>query len=137
MKTLQGIKKWLADACVYYTATSLAIILLNLLLQNKIDMSVTVRVSSFLLLLPASLCLSAGGLLLANQKLSFPLRAILHYGITLISFLLFLWLPASAGARGSATLIILVIVTALYWLIFFSVHLIRGRVMRLWEETKD
>ncbi len=135
MKTLQVIKKLFLNGCVYYTAIALAMILLNLAIGAGSD--APILASSFLLLFPASLCFSAGGLLLSNKKLSFPLRALLHYGITLLTVFVFLWLPANMNTRGMVALVLFGLFTLLYWLVFLTVHLIQKRVRRLLEETKE
>ncbi|MBQ8432042.1 MAG: hypothetical protein IJX28_04070 [Clostridia bacterium] len=133
MKNLLSFKRWICNACVYFTAISLFLLLVNLAMTGT-DSETAVTPTAFLLIFPASLLMSAAGILLALQALPRWARFLGHYGITTLSFFLFLWLPAGSFARPSTTLIVVVLFSIIYWFLFLMIHLVRSRIRRLMEE---
>lgn len=134
MKTLKTIGLWLRDACVWFSAVSLALILLNLILFSDGTASAIDSVR-FLLLFPFSLCASAAGLISQSGKIPRWARVLLHYLIVVVAAMCFLWLPSVSGVRGVTVLIMLVLFTIIYWILFGLVHLIRKRIRLLLEEN--
>ena len=128
---MKHFKKWLCGACYYFTGISLFIILLFMALFNEEQ---AISGSAFLLVFPASLVMSAGGLLLGVKAIPRWARNLLHYLFTLLAVFLFLWLPHNPIASPSTVLILLAVFTLVYWLLFLLVHLIGGRIRRLMEE---
>ena len=133
MKHLFSFRKWLADACVYFTGISLFLLLVDLAMTGT-GAQTAVTPSAFLMIFPAALCMSAAGLLLALQAIPRWARCLGHYGITTLAFFLFLWFPARSSARPSTTLIAIVLFSVIYWLLFLMIHLVRSRIRRLMEE---
>ena len=131
MKTWQTLKRWLNGGCVYFTVISLFFLLLNLATPEK-----SITPVSFLRIVPAALTISLGGLLLKWQVIPRWARCLAHYALLMLAFFLFLWMPfvKTVYARPSTTLIVIVILSVVYWLIFLLVHLIGARIRRLMEE---
>ncbi len=125
-------RKWIRGGCVWYTAISILFLCLGLLSGVG---KFTPGAAAFLWMLPWGLSMSAAGMLYRLENVSGAWRKLLHYGITVISFLLFVLLPNNNGTmRGSTVLILLVLLSALYWLLFLLVHIFRHRIQRLMEE---
>ena len=92
---------------------------------------------SFLMLFPFGLCMSTAGMLFSTQKIPRWLRVLGHYVITIVAFILFILLPNQNDAapfRGSFILILIVLLTAIYWLLFLLVHIFKTKIKKLFEE---
>ena len=133
MNSFKLFKKWLADACVYFTVISIIMILGNFLL-NGAENPGRIHSGSFLLFFPFGLCLSAAGLLFSSKKLPTWAKYLLHFCITDLSLFLFLWLPSNSAAQASTGLIMLTLFSVLYWIFLGLAVWIRGRVRKLMEE---
>ena len=133
MNSFKLFKKWLADACVYFTVTALLLILVNLLLNDSGDAG-RIHGVSFLLFFPFGLCLSAAGLLFTSKALPLWAKYLLHFLITDLSLFLFLWLPSNSAAQASTGLIMLTLFSVLYWIFLGLAVWIRSRVRKLMEE---
>ena len=133
MTVWQTVKKWLCGGCVYFTVISMLFIFLNFITGNANDMG-RINTVSFLWMFPCGLCLSFAGILLKSQKLPRWARFLLHYLITVLSIYLFLILPSNFHLSGSTVLILVILLTALYWLLFGLVALTLYRVRRLMSE---
>ena len=135
MKPFQSFQNWLRGGCIWFTVFSVALILLRLIVAGSID-GASISVTSFLLLLPASLCISGAGVLFRSERIPGWIRYLSHFLVTVLSIFFFLWLPSNTQAKASTVLILLVAFSALYWLLFLLVHLIQKRIRLLLEETK-
>ncbi len=133
MKTWQLFKKWVSGGCIYFTVISMVIILINLLASGADSMD-RIYTVSFLLMFPCGLCLSAAEMLLRANTVPRWIRLLSHYVITLLSVTLFLFLPSSSGVSSTTVMILLALLTLLYWVLFGLILLIRGRVKKLMEE---
>ncbi len=133
MKARNLIKRWLTDACIYFTVVSLILIALQFLI-NGTEGSARIHTLSFLMILPFALSLSAAGMLLCSERLISSVRYLLHFIITMLSLFLFLYLPSDASVKPSTTLILFVLLSLCYWAILGLVFLIRARVHRLMQE---
>lgn len=133
MKPLQILKRWLNGGCVYFTVIALFMLLLNLATLENAALK-NISPVSFLRILPAALTVSAAGLLLKWQTIPRWARLLSHYALIILAFFVFLWRPLNPIASPSTTLIVIVILTAIYWLVFLLVHLIGARIRRLMEE---
>jgi hypothetical protein len=132
MKKWNILKSWLCGGCVYFTVLALVITLANLMLGG--GQSFGIRATSFLLLFPAGLCMSVGGMLLRTQKLPRWSRYLLHYFITVLSIYLFLYLPSGVSAKPVNLMLMFVLLSVLYWVLFGLIMLIVSRVRKLMEE---
>ena len=123
MKKSLILKKLLTGACVYFTVCTVLLLIINLLLKDSAE--IAIGVLNILLLFPFALSLSAGSLI-RESKLSGVLRAVLHYFVFTAAFMLFLWLPSRMTKSLTNVLIMLVLITVGYWLVFlvsrFTVH---------------
>ncbi|MBQ4274513.1 MAG: hypothetical protein IJB94_06050, partial [Clostridia bacterium] len=61
-------------------------------------------------------------------------RILLHYVISIVSFLLFMLLPAGSTSSGVYVLLMLVLLTVIYWILFALVHIFAARWKRVVEE---
>ena len=69
-----------------------------------------------------------------KSKLSRWSRILLHYVISVVSFLLFMLLPAGSASSGVYVLLMLVLLTVIYWILFALVHIFAARWKRVVEE---
>lgn len=134
MKSFRTFLSWIRGGCVYFTLISLFMILLNFALSGGEALSRSINLGAFLLFFPCGLGISAGGLLLRAEKLPFFARGLLHYACTVLSVFLFVWLPTNPVARASTVLIMLVLFSILYWILFLIIHLTKKRLVALWNE---
>ena len=128
MKSDNILKSWLRGSCVWFTFISLAMLIFGMMFSKNANYVATL---SFLLFYPCALCLSAAGLLYKNEKLGKGLRRLLHYLITLLAFILFIWLPSGASVTFPFVLLLFCLLTAIYWLIVLALHILRAAVVRI------
>ena len=133
MKTSAIIKKLLTGACVYYSVFSLILLTVSVLFKGGIE-NVGIGVLNVLLLFPFAFALSGAEFVRKNTKISGAARLLLHYLILSAAFLLFLWLPSNMTKNLGNGLMMLLIVTVLYWLIFLICRLTVKRFHSFREE---
>ncbi len=133
MKPWKTLQKWLTDGCVYFTALSLLIILINLLATDDAT-SKGISAVSFLLFFPCGLCMSAGGLLLRLKTLPRWSRYLLHYIICVLAFFLMFYLPVSTHSNAMTKLVMFITLSVVYWVLFGAVMLVYTRVRKLLTE---
>lgn len=119
---MKPLKTWLTNGCIWYTFLSLSMLLIGMLFSTNAN---TVSAVSFLLFFPCGLCMSAAGMLLRSNVLRKGIRHLLHYLITLVAFLLFVWIPSGTTATPAFLLFFWLLLSALYWLLFLALHLFR------------
>ncbi len=129
MKSLQAIKNWLCGGCVYFTAITLILLLLNL----PGGAASAVAISRVLLIFPCSLILSFGGMLWKSRLPRWS-RVLLLYIIDVLSVFLLLYLPVSASKEASTQLLMFVLLSVIFWIVFGLTALISTRIRRLMEE---
>ena len=132
MKISEILKKLFTGACIYYSAASVALILLKLILsgaQNSV-----ISVISFLLLFPFGLTVSGAQMVYRRSPLPSWSRLLLHFLMILSAFFLFLWLPAQSHASAGSTLVALFLLTVAYWVVFLIVKLTVKRFHSIKEE---
>ena len=128
MKSDNILKSLLRGSCVWFTAISLAMLIFGMLFSKNADYVATL---SFLLFFPCGLSLSAAGLIYKNEKIGKGLRRLLHYLITILAFVLFIWLPSDASVTFPFVLLLFFLLTALYWLVYLVLHILRAASARL------
>ena len=129
MSFWQTIKKWLADACVWFTCFSVFLMFFSLVLTDTTAIS-SIR---FLLLFVSGLCFSLAGMIKRSGRLPFVARVLLHYIIDSLSIFLFLYLPTSVK-QAATRLLMFLLISLVYWLIIGTIALIRSRIRKLMEE---
>lgn len=132
MKTFTNIKQWLVGGCVWYAIISLIFLIIDLALSNT-NATHVISSTSFLLIFPFGLSMSGAGMLY-RSKLPRWSRILLHYIISIVSFLLFMLLPAGSLSSGVYVLLMLVLLTVIYWILFALVHIFSARWKRVVEE---
>ena len=132
MKTFTKIKQWLVGGCVWYAIVSLIFLIIDIALSNTDAMHV-ISSTSFLLIFPFGLSMSGAGMLY-RSKLPRWSRILLHYIISVVSFLLFMLLPAGSVSSGVYVLLMLVLLTVIYWILVALVHIFSARWKRVVEE---
>ncbi len=133
MKAWKTFGIWLRSGCVYFTVISLLMLLINIALMDGSE-DFSISPTSFLLILPMGLTLSLAELLYRLPAMPRWGGALLHYGLTLLSFLFFMWLPLNSAVTPSTTFLLFTVLSVIYWVVWFLVHLIRGRIRRLMDE---
>ena len=128
MSSFNTFKIWMRGGCVWFTAIALFMLIFGLMFSTNAN---TVSTVSFLLFFPCGLCISAAGLLYKYQKLGMGLRRLLHYLITMASFIVFIWIPSGASVTVPFLLLLLLLVSAIYWLIALALHILRSFIHRL------
>ena len=132
MKTFSKIKQWLVGGCVWYAVISLIFLIIDIALSNTKATHV-ISSTSFLLIFPFGLSMSGAGMLY-RSKLPRWSRILSHYLISVVSFLLFMLLPAGSASSGVYVLLMLVLLTVIYWILFALVHIFAKRWKRVVEE---
>ena len=132
MKTFSKIKEWLVSGCVWYAVISLIFLIIDIALSNTKATHV-ISSTSFLLIFPFGLAMSGAGMLY-RSKLPRWSRILSHYLISVVSFLLFMLLPAGSASSGVYVLLMLVLLTVIYWILFALVHIFAKRWKRVVEE---
>ena len=132
MKTFSKIKQWLVSGCVWYAVISLIFLIIDIALSNTKATHV-ISSTSFLLIFPFGLSMSGAGMLY-RSKLPRWSRSLSHYIISVVSFLLFMLLPAGSTSSGVYVLLMLVLLTVIYWILFALVHIFSARWKRVIEE---
>lgn len=132
MKTFTKIKQWLVGGCVWYAIISLIFLIIDLIISSN-NATHVVSATSFLLMFPFGLSMSGAGMLYSS-KLPRWSRILLHYVISVVSFLLFMLLPAGSISSGVYVLLMLVLLTVIYWILFALVHIFSIRWKRVVEE---
>lgn len=132
MKTFTNIKQWLVGGCVWYAIISLIFLIIDFALSNT-NATHVISSTSFLLIFPFGLSMSGAGMLY-RSKLPRWSRILLHYIISIVSFLLFMLLPAGSLSSGVYVLLMLVLLTVIYWILFALVHIFSARWKRVVEE---
>ena len=121
MKTFKKIKQWFTGGCVWYAIISLIFLIIDLVISQK-DATHVISSTSFLLIFPFGLAMSGAGMLY-KSKLPRWSRILSHYVISIVSFLLFMLLPAGSLSSGVYVLLMLVLLTVIYWILFALVHI--------------
>ena len=132
MKTFQKLKQWLVGGCVWYAIVSLIFLIIDLIISQK-NATHVVSATSFLFMFPFGLSMSGAGMLYRSNLPRWS-RILSHYLISIISFLLFMLLPAGSLSSGVYVLLMLVLLTVIYWILFAIVHIFRVRWKRVMEE---
>ena len=132
MKTFSKIKQWFVSGCVWYAVISLIFLIIDIALSNTKATHV-ISSTSFLLIFPFGLAMSGAGMLY-RSKLPRWSRILSHYVISVVSFLLFMLLPAGSVSSGVYVLLMLVLLTVIYWILFALVHIFAKRWKRVVEE---
>jgi len=131
MNTFTKIKQWFVGGCVWYAIVSIIFLIIDLALSK--DATHVISSTSFLLIFPFGLAMSFAGMLYKG-KLPRWSRILLHYFISVVSFLLFMLLPAGSASTGVYVLLMLVLLTVIYWILFALVHIFAARWKRVVEE---
>ena len=110
MKAFAKIKQWFTGGCVWYAVVSIIFLILDLALSK--DATHVISSTSFLLIFPFGLSMSGAGMIY-KSKLPRWSRILLHYTISVVSFLLFMLLPAGSASTGVYVLLMLVLLTVI------------------------
>ena len=124
MIILQALKKWLGGACVWFTAASLVMLLIGILFLPNMDYIATL---SYLLFFPFGLCMSCAGMLLRAERIAPTWRILLHFVITLASFILFVFLPSGVTLTLPFIFFFLLLFSIIYWIIIGVLHILRTK----------
>lgn len=132
MKFFSVFKKALRATCLWYTVISLCLLVVGLIAGNGQSY---LDATSFLLLFPFGLAMALAGMLYRSGKLRRWARWLLHYAITLCALLVFVLLPHMNGAVSPVTVLLLcVLLSILYWILFLLIHIFQKRFRKILEE---
>ncbi len=131
MNFWKNFKRWLLGTSAWYTAVSLCFLTIELFAGGD---SYAISATSFALLIPFGGCMSAAGMLYGSTSIPRWGRILSHYLITVIGFALFLVLPSQSVFNPVFLLLLLTLLTVLYWILFALVHIFRGRWKKIMEE---
>ena len=118
---------------MYYSVFSLLLLTISVIFKGGVE-NVGIGVLNVLLLFPFAFALSGAEFVRTSTKLSGAARMLLHYLILSAAFLLFLWLPSNMTKNLTNGLLMLLIVTILYWLVFLICHMTVKRFHSFREE---
>ena len=133
MKTSVVIKRLLVGACIYYSVFSLVLLTINVIITGQVAGSV-LSVPNVLMLFPFAFSLSGAEFIRKSDKFSGGIRVLLHYLILAAAFLLFLWFPSNAQKTIQSALLLLLLESVVYWIIFAICHLTAKRFHSFKEE---
>ena len=125
MNFWKNFKNWFSISCVCFTLITM-FMLLTALLGNQDEK--VVNASQVLRTFPCSLCLGAAWCIWRVQKIARYIRILSHYLIHVLAIFLLLYLPVSLSGQAGARLLMLVLLSAIYWIIFGLYALIRSRI---------
>jgi hypothetical protein len=133
MKASTTLKRLFTTASVYYSATTILLLTINIILAGGAEGKI-IGVWNVLLLYPFALAWSGAELIRKNQKLSNGIKTLLHYLIVAVAFLLFLWLPSNATKSFTGGVLMFFLVTICYWVIYLIIFLTAKRLQGIKEE---
>lgn len=133
MKSSTVLKKLFTVACVYYAIFSLAFLLINVILAGGADGKV-ISVLNVLMLFPFAFSLSGAAFLRNSAKMSNVTKRLLHYLIFAAATMLFLWLPSNRNYSVTNGILVFVLFTLIYWLVYLIYRLTARRIRNIQEE---
>ena len=133
MKIWKNIKSWMAASCVCFTAITLFMILLAFLSSPG---ERAINALQVLRTFPCSLCMGAAWFVFWRDKPARWARILLHYALHALPVFLFLYIPVSASEQAIARLLMLVLLSAIYWIVFGITALIVSRIRVLRDEGR-
>ncbi len=124
----EGLSSLLRCTCMWYTAISVFVLLVNVLLSG--NERAYVDPLSFLLFLPFALAMAAAGMVRRADGLTTTARVILHPLLVLGGFYLCIYLPYQIEKKPTAgqMLAIFVLAAVLYGAVVTVLFLIRRRI---------
>lgn len=131
----QVIKRIFRSSCIIYTVIALFLCLILMMISE--DLSKAISPKNFLLIFPFSVCLATANLLDKSSRLAQFYKSLLHAGITLGGFFLFLYLPAFRGTSDSNFFVVLLVFVVCYALIYGLTLLFRYRIRKEFGEETE
>ena len=132
MSAKDYLKKICIHTCIYFTATTLLLLLLYVILS--LDLSSGIYPPAQVCILPFSFLLAAANVFFRYATdWGIGWRVSIHYALTLGSAFVFLYLPQKADSEANG-LILFVVMTVLYAVIMGILLGIRARIRRV---TRD
>ena len=126
---MKNLQRLLRGSCVYFTVIALFLTVLDFLS----DASGVLASERFLLIFPAALTISAAGMILHNKTFPRWGRILCHYMLTTLGIFGFLYLPTKETVQPMMALAMYLVFSVVYWILFFFIHIIGGRIRRLME----
>ncbi|MBQ8441340.1 MAG: hypothetical protein IJX19_11800 [Clostridia bacterium] len=123
------VQKWLRGGCVYFTVIALILTLIDFLSSSPGAISS----SAFLLIFPAALTISGASMLLHSNALPRWGRILCHYLLTVSAIFVFLYLPTKETVQPMQALLMFLVFSIVYWILFLFIHILGGRIRRLME----
>ena len=133
MKASTVLKRLFTTASVYYSITTITLLIINVILTGGAEGKI-IGVWNVLLLYPFALAWSGAEFLRKNQRLNRSVGSLLHYLIVAVAFLLFLWLPSNSTKSFTGAVLMFFVVTVCYWVIYLISYLTVKRIQDIKEE---
>ena len=131
MNFWNNFKKWFSISCVCFTLITMFMLLAALLgSQNE----KVINAAQVLRTFPCALCLGVAWILWGSAKIARWSKILLHYLVHVLAIFLFLYLPVSLSGQAASNLLMFVLLSAIYWIIFGIAALIRSRIRILTEK---
>ena len=131
MKVWKTLKTWLSISCICFTVITLLMLLLALT-DSKGEQ--IVRIAQVLRTFPCALVMGFAFVLFKTEKIARWARVLLHYILCVGSVFAFLYLPVALSDRAVTALLMFVLFSVLYWILFGIAALIVSRVRILMEK---
>ena len=129
IKSMKAFNKWLNGGCVYFTVIALLLTSIDFLS----DTPGAISSASFLMIFPAALVISGANLLLHSDIFPRWGRILCHYLLTVAAIFVFLYLPTKETIQPMQAMLMFVVFSIVYWILFLIIHIIGGRIRRLME----
>ena len=126
---MKMFQKWLRGGCVYFTVIALCLTLFDFLSSSP----GSIASSAFLLIFPAALTISGASMLLHSDTMPRWARILCHYLLTVFAIFVFLYLPTKKTVQPMQALLMFLVFSIVYWILFLFIHILGGRIRRLME----
>ena len=126
------MKKILTLACVYFTAVTVLLVLIYLIIGGNSAMHPVAQ----LLIFPAAFCFATAKAIFESDKVETITKFVCHYCLVIGGIWFLLYLPNKApDVPGSSSLIFFVLVNVVYFIVMFVKSSLRGRHKKLERDT--
>lgn len=133
MSTKDYLKKICFHTCLYFTAATLVLLLISIIVNN--DLTRGIHPGNQALLLPFALLFAVANVLFGHGTFKIWIRVVLHYALTFIGIFCCLYLPSREdNTSPSQGFIFFLAITIIYAIVMGVLLGIRARIKRV---TRD
>ena len=117
-------------SCIYFTLLSLVLLFIQYITSE--NATSYIEPSRFLLLFPFAFCISVAECIFKAKTLNIFIRVLVHYAVFVISFYVFVCAPT---ANLNKPIIIMTLVTVIYFIVAIPILVIRGAVKKKQKDS--